>query len=277
MAPAQLCLVVDDPRHPVMARLAGELRIRHQLRVLSTCDPRSVRRAGRQERDAPADLYLLKAHSPAALLLALRLERAGATVVNGAAATLGCLDRRTMARKARAAGLPCPETWCVRGPLGELTWDAGALPYPVVVKSRWSRRHDLVRLVGSPADLCALAREWPQERVVVQRYALNDALDRKLYVTDWDVFCLHARSPLLGGATERVAAAMPAGLAHLARAAGRVFGLRVYGVDVVITPDGPLVVDVNPFPGFRDVPEAHLALAGMVDRLALAARKDRRQ
>ena len=33
----------------------------------------------------------------------------------------------------------------------------------------------------------------------------------------------------------------------------RAVGLHLAGVDLVIGPDGPTVVDVNPFPGYRGV------------------------
>jgi ribosomal protein S6--L-glutamate ligase len=48
---------------------------------------------------------------------------------------------------------------------------------------------------------------------------------------------------------------------------GRVFGLRLYGIDLLITEGGPIVVDVNAFPGFRGAPGADVALANLVERL----------
>ena len=45
------------------------------------------------------------------------------------------------------------------------------------------------------------------------------------------------------------------------------FGLQAYGVDLLITPDGPVVVDVNAFPGFRSMPDADLHLVELVDGL----------
>jgi ribosomal protein S6--L-glutamate ligase len=51
------------------------------------------------------------------------------------------------------------------------------------------------------------------------------------------------------------------GWAGLVLRTGKAFGLDIYGVDVLATPDGPVVVDVNAFPGFRGVAEAPAALA----------------
>jgi len=44
----------------------------------------------------------------------------------------------------------------------------------------------------------------------------------------------------------------------------RAFGLRVFGIDVVVSDGQPYVVDINPFPGFEGVPEAALRLADWI-------------
>jgi ribosomal protein S6--L-glutamate ligase len=48
---------------------------------------------------------------------------------------------------------------------------------------------------------------------------------------------------------------------------GRAFNLRLYGVDLLITERGPIIVDINSFPGFRGVPGADHALVALVERL----------
>jgi len=45
--------------------------------------------------------------------------------------------------------------------------------------------------------------------------------------------------------------------------------LRLYGVDLLVTEHGPIIVDVNSFPGFRGVPGADDALVDLVERLLL--------
>jgi ribosomal protein S6--L-glutamate ligase len=56
--------------------------------------------------------------------------------------------------------------------------------------------------------------------------------------------------------------------AQVALEIGRVFELRLYGVDLLMTARGPLIVDVNAFPGFRGVHGASSALVAMVEQLA---------
>lgn len=46
------------------------------------------------------------------------------------------------------------------------------------------------------------------------------------------------------------------------------FGLDLYGVDVLLGPDGPVVVDINDFPSFRQVPDAVARVSRAVLRLA---------
>jgi glutathione synthase/RimK-type ligase-like ATP-grasp enzyme len=59
-------------------------------------------------------------------------------------------------------------------------------------------------------------------------------------------------------------------LARLARACQEVFQLELYGVDVLDSPRGPLVVDVNEFPNYTGVEEAPHAIAELVRSLLTA-------
>jgi ribosomal protein S6--L-glutamate ligase len=56
-------------------------------------------------------------------------------------------------------------------------------------------------------------------------------------------------------------------LRKLARAVGRVFKLDIYGIDVVETAAGWVVLDVNDFPSFGNVPQAAWRLARTVLRV----------
>jgi ribosomal protein S6--L-glutamate ligase len=60
--------------------------------------------------------------------------------------------------------------------------------------------------------------------------------------------------------TQQEKEGMPVGddpeLAGLVRRCGEVFGLQLYGVDLVKTPGGYSVIEVNCFPGYKGVPEA---------------------
>ncbi|RKT17913.1 ribosomal protein S6--L-glutamate ligase [Streptomyces sp. 1114.5] len=250
-------LISGNPGHPVLAAAAALLvRRGHEVVAVPPAGP-----AG----ELP-DACLLKARTPQALVLAAELERQGVPVVNSAAATELCQDRVRMAELARAAGLPFAET-VDGGRLGELADPA----YPFVVKSRHSRRHDLVARVDGPARLRELAEHWPEEPVVTQPFVPGTGWDQKLWVIDGQVFSARRRSELATG-TETSGQAEdwepPPGRAELALRVGEVFGLDVYGVDLLDGPAEPVIVDVNAFPGVRGRPGAPEALAALALRVA---------
>lgn len=253
-------LITPEPGHPLLA--AASALLTGAGHVVEALDPRT----GAAPPRSVADAYLLKSRTPRALTLARELEERGAVVVNSAAATARCQDRTGMAETALRAGLPFAATRTV-GPLGR--WASSrALTSPVVVKSRHSRRGDLVARVDDRAGLDALAARWADEPVVVQDFAANNGWDHKLWAVGDRVFAALRRSELSDGGrgpTRPVAPEeVPAGWAALVRAAGGAFALDVYGVDIVDAGGSPLIVDVNAFPGIRDQAGAPEALAALV-------------
>ncbi|MCY0957801.1 MULTISPECIES: ATP-grasp domain-containing protein [unclassified Streptomyces] len=264
-------LITPDPGHPLLATAAELLGGDHEVRVLDPADPGAAACAAADR----ADVYLLKARTPRALELARELERQGARVVNSADATERCQDRTEMAELARRAGLPFATTRTF-GSLGQLALHSTGpglpgMPWPVVVKSRRSRKGDLVARVDDAARLRKLAGGWGQEPVVVQAFAPNNGWDHKLWAIGNRVFTALRRSEL---ADEESAAGhapdepLPE-LAELTLRVGEVFGLDVYGVDVIDTGEGaPLIVDVNAFPGIRGQAGAPEALAALAVRRA---------
>ncbi|MCK7626863.1 alpha-L-glutamate ligase [Streptomyces sp. RS10V-4] len=293
---ARIGIISADPGHPLLAATAGVLRGRgHRVFFLGPEDgTEAADRTGPDggaggphaplSRDAPgsprpsgaplADVYLLKARTPRALALAARLEAAGAPVVNPAAATARCQDRVAMAETARAAGLPFAAT-VRQAVLGEPWAPAPDTRFPFVLKSRHSRRGDLVARVDTPGRLAGLAAAHPGEPVIVQEFTANDGWDHKLWVVGGQLFAARRRSELSpGGRGPNLplpAAGLPAGWAATALRTGAAFGLDVYGVDLLDAGDGtPLIVDVNAFPGIRGQAGAPEALAALALRRAAA-------
>ncbi|MGP3941165.1 ATP-grasp domain-containing protein [Streptomyces sp. 6N106] len=269
-------LITADPGHQLLAETAQLLSPRHEVVAL---DP-GGHGAGTQAPADPsedaagpgelADVYLLKARTPRALALARSLERRGAPVVNSAAATALCQDRTAMAEVALRAGLPFAPTRTVAS-LAGLT--AERLRHPVVVKSRHSRRHDLVARVDDTARLRALSADWADEPVVVQDFTPNDGWDHKLWVIAGRVFAALRRSELAPGgrgpSLPLAPDALPPDWLAPVRHVGSVFSLEVYGVDLIDAGGGaPLIVDINAFPGIRGQAGAPEALAALALRTA---------
>ncbi|RYJ27476.1 alpha-L-glutamate ligase, RimK family [Streptomyces sp. L-9-10] len=94
-------------------------------------------------------------------------------------------------------------------------------------------------------------------------------MDLKVYSVGGELFATQRCSPLHPERTvpERLVP-LTAEVAAIVAQAGRVYGLDLYGVDVLLGPEGPVVVDVNDFPSFRQVPNAAARVARTVLHLA---------
>src|SRR5579864_4734690 len=92
-----------------------------------------------------------------------------------------------------------------------------------------------------------------------------------MWVIDRQIFAARRRTPLEPDAPKEDIVIAPQDLpqewADITREIGRVFDLRLYGVDLLVTNTGPMIVDVNSFPGFRGVPGADSALVELVEKL----------
>jgi len=272
-----ICLIMDNPEtphHPVIAVALRRLSATHNVRLLDVRTLTGDEALAEEEKHPMADLYLLKSHAPQALDVAHALEEKGALVVNSWASSVACQDRVLMAQRMREANLPWPYTWSF-ATLGSMLSDRNfltSLPFPLIIKSYYSHRGDLVDKVDSIKQLEALAAEWSQEPVVLQEFAAGDGWDIKLWVIDQQIFAARRRTSLEANASKEdfpiAPQELPREWASIALEIGRVFNMRLYGVDLLITDRGPMIVDVNSFPGFRGVPGADSALVALVERIA---------
>jgi ribosomal protein S6--L-glutamate ligase len=245
-------LLAESFLNPVLTTVMEELGRQHDVAVY---DSRTLPAGygwepGLQE---PPDVVLLKSRSPKARRVARTAERAGSLVVNSPAATTAALDRATTAEALDRASVPAPRSWSV-ATMRQLAYGE-PLPWPLVIKSRTSSRRDFVRLVSSRAELVELLPEWGDEPVVAQEFAANDGFDIKVWVIGADLSAARRRSAL--ESTDKSSdefldpADLPEHWTRTARDAGAALGLQLYGVDLLISGGRPVVVDVNPFPGFR--------------------------
>ena len=272
-----ICLIMDNPEtphHPVIAVALRQLSTTHNVRLLDVRTLTGVEAIAEEEKHPLADLYLLKSHAPQALDLAHALEEKGALVVNSWASSVACQDRVLMAQRMREANLPWPYTWSFTT-LGSMLTDRNFLtnlPFPLIIKSYYSHRGDLVDKVHSIEQLEALAAEWSEEPIVLQEFATGDGWDIKLWVIDQQIFAARRRTPLEANASKEdfpiAPGELPGEWAHITLEIGRIFNMRLYGVDLLITERGPMIVDVNSFPGFRGVPGADSALVNLVEHIA---------
>ena len=246
-------LLAESPPNPVLTAVMAELARAHDVAVY---DARSLpigygREPGLLE---PPDIVLLKSRTAEARRVAQTAEREGSLVVNPPAATAVALDRAATAEALDRAGVPAPRSWSVPA-LRDLAGEAAKPPLPLVVKSRISSKRDLVRLVADRRELDELLPVWGDEPVVAQEFAATDGFDIKFWVIGGDLSAARRRSALqsLDKNSDQMLdpADLPQDWIRTARDAGAALDLQLYGADLLITGGRPVVVDVNPFPGFR--------------------------
>lgn len=272
-----ICLIMDNPetpRHPVIAVALQKLSKRQDVRLLDVRALTSTQAIMQEETQPLADLYLLKSHAPQALDLAHYLELRGALVVNSWRASLACQNRAMMTQRMEGARLPWPRTQyfislehLLRQHELLATWQ-----FPLIIKSQYSYRGDLVGKIHTLQELQALAPQWSKEPLILQEFVAGDGWDMKLWVIDQQSFAALRRTPLEPHAPkEDIVLAeneLPSDWIHITLEIGRVFNLRLYGVDLLMTERGPMIVDVNSFPGFRGVYGADDALVTLIELLS---------
>ena len=139
-----------------------------------------------------------------------------------------------MAKRMREAILPWPYTWSFPSLENLLSRQdlLSTLPFPLIIKSYYSHRGDLVGKVDGVEQLRALAGQWGAEPVVLQEYAAGDGWDIKMWVIDKQIFAARRRTPLEPNAPKEdfpiAPDELPKDWAHIALEIGRVFDLRLY-------------------------------------------------
>ena len=271
--PTRLCFIVEEKyENDAMPSVVAEaLRSwGHQVDVLHPhsmlTDLGDLMPGGTSAYDA----YVLKTVSGGPGLSVLEAAgAAGLATVNDYRAIRLARDKAVAASRARAAGLPFPTTWFAAR--SALLQQVPRDRYPLVVKPNNGSSCEQIYRVESPEQLDRLDID-DSGFLLAQPYLTNPGYDVKLYNTGGDVFAAVRRSPLHPGedVVEQLIPVTPE-LHALTLAVGRAFGLDIYGLDVVQTPRGWVVLDVNDFPSFGKVPEVAQRLARTVLRLARRA------
>lgn len=251
----RLSLLLGKPPKPgtLLAEVADYLtaggadvtvRLPHQ----QTIDPESLR---------DQDLVVHRGLSEASAPLLTALAERGIPLCTPAGADRLLRDRRQWHAHLVAAGLPLP-------PAAEHTeWDAvlaAAQGEEIVVKTLSGPGRGAQVLAGT-ADTLPQEPPFPGPFLVEPRVPAEDT-DLKLYVAGDQVRGLLKPSTLTHAHVTSGEPVTPqTEAADLAREVGRVLGTHLYGVDLLRTPDGPVVVDVNAFPGFRGIADAPALVA----------------
>ncbi len=218
------------------------------------------------------DLIVARGRSSALIELLWRAERARVRTINRSSAILAVLDKAAMARALASAGLPTPVTRA--GSIPALLAQFDGSDYPLVVKPVFGDNGRGIRVVHAPREL--LDTPWSEPTALAQPLIPSDGFDLKLYVVGGEVYGVRKPSPIV---PDRTAPAEPVSITPEMRAlalrCGLLFGLELFGVDCIVTPSGPVVIEVNDFPNYSGLEAADASLARYV--LSRACARSRRR
>jgi glutathione synthase/RimK-type ligase-like ATP-grasp enzyme len=254
---------VPDVPSPVLAEAYEILRGRgytvtatiaeDETRLLDTLEPEH-------------DLYLLKSHTELSLSLAGVLHARGAALLNPYPACAATQNKYLATKALIDAGVPAPRTWVIGDPAA---LEAALAEHELIVKPYMGHRGAGVHVVRDMDGLRAAAAA-SQGPVLVQEHVPGPGQDLKIYVVGEHVHAVRKPFSETSFAVPGQPVPVEPEVRDIALRTGRALGLELYGLDIIESPDGPVVVDANYFPGYKGVPDAGALIADHVDAHARA-------
>lgn len=227
------------------------------------------------------DLYLFKSHSPLAESLAAAAHYRGAKVLNEYPATMKVRDKILTCTMLLQAGIPTPRTF-VTDSIESLR--SVVREMPIIVKPYRGRRGQGIEICMDEAGFDDLIKRRAAESetdddggggedgtalgerlIFAQEYEDHEPFDYKAYAvgdfvhTIRRVFPAKTKEEKLGTPVED-----DPELNDLIRRCGQLFGLQLYGVDLIKTSKGYSVIEVNCFPGYKGVPQGGSRIADFI-------------
>jgi len=209
------------------------------------------------------DLYILKSGTELALSVAGSLHALGAATLNPYPTVAMMRNKIIVTRMLQQAGLPTPASYVASDP-GDFTplLDSG----PLILKPYRGSRGAGIRIIRHARELEDIK---PNGLILAQRYQEPDGTDRKIYCIGGELFGVKRIWPIRTY-EDKVGEpfALTSELREIALKCGRVFGIDLYGLDVVMSAGQPYVVDVQKFGSYMGVPDAPRRLADYIEAAA---------
>jgi ribosomal protein S6--L-glutamate ligase len=211
------------------------------------------------------DLYILKARTDLPVSVAGVLHKRGARLLNPYPSCTTVLNKIVATAMMRDAGIPTPRSWAVSEP-SLLTSIAGAISLPFIVKPFNGIHSQHVTLVHELAELerVAVARG----PFLIQEFVEGCSERLKIHCVGEQVFATRKPFSLGGDSAPGQSCDVSDEVRDIALRCGALFGMGLYGLDILVPQDGPVVVDVNSFPGYAGVPGIATILAEYIDGYA---------
>src|SRR6266699_4925475 len=274
----RFCFIVEEQyrNDPMPMVIADQLlQWGHEVDLL---EPQTAVTCLSDLEDQGYDAYVLKslADGPGLSILEAA-EAVGIPTINNSRSIRLVRDKAIATAVVQAHGLPIPLTYFIAHP--RLLTQIPEEYYPLVVKPTNGSSCRGIYRVDSPADLATLEiSEANTSFFLAQRYVENTGFDIKLYVAGAEVYAVAKRSPLHPEVeVDKRPIPLSPELRKLALHIGKIFGLDIYGLDVVETSHGPVVVDVNDFPSYGQVPRAVELVASHLLQITTRAKLRRGQ
>lgn len=217
------------------------------------------------------DLVIGRGRSWALLCLLAWAEAHGVMTINRRASIAGVHNKAEMAVALAVGNVPTPETHF--GSVDRLAREVADTSFPLILKPIFGDNCQGLRVVSIREELAG--SKWPEPVALAQSFLPGNGYDLKLYGIGEDIWAVRKPSPLLPNGTpssdesngrSSIAELLPTtpALQELGRRCGALFGLELFGVDCIQTPEGPVVIEVNEFPNYTGVPDAGEKLADYV-------------
>jgi ribosomal protein S6--L-glutamate ligase len=148
--------------------------------------------------------------------------------------------------------------------------------YPLVVKPGHGNSSQGIYLIESSEKLADLQMaETDDGFFLAQRYMENPGFDLKIYVIGREICATIAKKSPFHGMIEDESIAPTREICKLALDIGNIFGLEIYGIDVVETSEGLVLLDINDFPSFSGVPSAAIRVSEYILDTVKKAKRQR--
>lgn len=224
-------------------------------------------------REQDYDAYVLKsiARGPGLSILEAA-EAVGIPTINSSRAIRMVRDKAVAVAYACSNGLPIPPTYFVSHP--HLLKQIPSQAYPLVVKPGHGNSSRGIYLIESFEKLADLPMaEMDDGFFLAQHYMENPGFDLKIYVIGREVCATIAKKSPLHETIEEESIAPTHEICKLALDIGNIFGLDIYGIDVVETPQGLVLLDINDFPSFGGVPSAAMRVSEYIVEAVTKAKR----
>jgi ribosomal protein S6--L-glutamate ligase len=209
------------------------------------------------------DLYILKSHTELSLSLAGIFYCQGARLLNPYPSCALTQNKIVVSRLLQMADVPAPRSW-VTGDLALLRELAEETQ--LIIKPHLGHRGAGIHMVRNPDDLEKIPQ--PQSPIIIQEFIEGTGEDLKIYVVGGEVFGVS--KPFSESSFTVPGRPVPISeeIRQLSLRVGQICGLGLYGLDIIESPRGPFVVDVNFFPGYKGVPDVAPLIADYIDGYA---------